>query len=93
MFGAGTSPMMQGTGSIVKAPQEARGRVLVAEILSVSPCDATDVNGDASFRWEIGVRGVPDQWEEAGIYGGRWYYLVLLLSSGRGGPLLFRYVG
>ena len=35
MFGAGTSPMMEGTGSIVKAPQEARGRVRVAEILSL----------------------------------------------------------
>ena len=60
---------------------------------SVSPCDATDVNGDASFRWEIGVRGVLDQWGEAGIYGGRWLYPYLLLSSGRGGPLLFRYIG
>ena len=46
MFGAGTSPMMEGTSSILKAPQEARGRVWVEEILSVSPCDATDVNGD-----------------------------------------------
>ena len=57
---------------------------------SVSPCDVTDVNGDASFRWEAGVRGVPDQGGEAGIYGGRAY---LLLSSGRGGPLLFCYWG
>ena len=35
MFGAGTSPMMEGTSSIVKAPQEARGRVWVEEILSL----------------------------------------------------------
>ena len=33
---------------------------------------------------------VPDQWGKAGIYRGRTY---LLLSSGRGGPLLFCYTG
>ena len=93
MFGAGTSPMMEGTGGIVKAPQRPPGAEYGLRRSSVSPCDATDVNGDASFRWEIGVRGVLDQWGEAGIYGGRWYYLVLLLSSGRGGPLLFSYIG
>ena len=37
MFGAGTSPMMGGTSSIVKAPQEARGQVWAVEILSLSP--------------------------------------------------------
>ena len=67
MFGAGTSPMMEGTGSIVKAPQEARGRVWVEEILSVSPCAA---NG-CEWRRKLPVRN--RRTRSSGSMGRSWY--------------------